>query len=174
MLDTGILGATLQDLPWFPGSLLWRELWTLKYNQLGLPELSSRVIQLYGWLHFRTQKGLSPVESRSNTWKYYLPAISVLQFNILRTPIEILPPSLCNCPARQLAVWANCPHLKDVVVTALTALGILAALFFSTGLFVIMASRTRSSVPGSTAKSSHTETLFDFSGQTQRHYNTRY
>lgn len=104
MLDTGILGATFQDLQWFPGSLLWCELWTLKYTLTRIPELSSRVIQLYGWLHFRNRKGLSPVESRSDTRKYYLPAISVLQFNILRTPTEVLPPSLCICPSRQLAV----------------------------------------------------------------------
>lgn len=44
------------------------------------------------------------MESRSDTRKYYLPAISVLQFNILRTPTEILPPSLCNCPSRQRAM----------------------------------------------------------------------
>lgn len=175
MLDTGILGATLQDLQWFPGSHLWCELWTLKYNLTRIPELSSRVIQLYGWLHFRNRKGLSPVKSRSDTRKYYLPAISVLQFNILRTPTEILLPSLCNCPSRQLAVceqtvlilrmlWSQSfdgtwhPHCSLLFHRPVCRHGFMDSLL----------------CPGSTAKSSYTETLFDFSGQTHKHYNTRY
>lgn len=124
--------------------------------------MNSTVNQHCGWLHFRNLKGLSLIESRLNTSKCDLPAISVLLFNVLSIATEILPASLCKCTARQLAEYE-----LSVPTTRMTCHSAFTGHFVSAWLSVFLSSHTPASqhdfmdlllYPGSTA-SPHRDSL---------------
>lgn len=135
--------------------------------------MTSTVHHLYGWLHFRNPKGLSPLESRSNTSKRHRPTISVLLFNVLRTAIEILPTPPCNCLARQLAMceqtvpilrmmWSQRCHQALCILIALTASVFSQACLIGVPPWACSCIRAPQPSP-------FTHTLFDFPGKIHNH-----
>lgn len=78
-----------------------------------------------------------------------------------RLPFATVLPGNLQCVSKPSSSWGWRGH------RALTALGILTALFFFTGLFGIMASRTRSSVQVHSQVLSYRDSLWLLRGNTQ-------